>query len=248
MNVSQRLILVLLLVVASTTSHAAPLSTGANPPGGGGPTSFQVDDKMQVPGKVLSKGSYTIRIVDHLSDRMIVQVDHNGKMLSTFLALPSSGLPKQASQGPIVLSSGVNAKTALRGFTFPDGTVAEFVYPKAEAVGLAKANDAKIPAIDPESQGLKGNPALSQTDRDMVTLWMLSPTPVGPNDSGPGIKAERYQAQQASVSTPPRPKPRPAVAALPHTASNLPLTMFFGLLCSGAALVLMRRRLGSAGA
>ncbi len=236
----------------------------------GATSRLTISDDTQVPGKTLKPGDYTIRIVDHLSDRMIVRVERNGKMQSTFLAVPSSGLTKSGG-GPITLGSGANAKSALRGFAFPNGTVAEFVYPKAEAVGLAKANDTKIPAIDPASQGMKGNPSLSPTDREMVTLWLLSPTPVGP-DAAAGIKAERYQSpqvasasvpaaprKQAPVSTvahasqpaqsevasaaPAAPRTRPAMKALPHTAGIMPLVWLAGLFSLLGAVLLTGRRL-----
>lgn len=246
----------------------------------GSVSQLSVATDTQVPGKTLKAGEYTIRIVDHLSDRMIVRVERNGKMQSTFLAVPSSGLAK-AGSGAIPLGSGAGAKSALRGFAFPNGTTAEFVYPKAEAVGLAKANDTKIPAIDPASQGMKGNPSLSQTDRQMVTLWLLSPTPVGP-DAAAGIQAERYKPtqvantnvpsapaparqpvssatapvrqpvasaavstrqQDAVTTTPTRPKTRPAMTALPHTASLMPLVWLAGLMSLVGGSLMARRRL-----
>ena len=240
-------------------------------------TQLTLAQDTQVPGKTLKSGDYTIRIVDHLSDRMIIRVEKNGKMQATFLAVPSSGLGRTGS-GAIPLDKGAGAKSALRGFAFPNGTTAEFVYPKLEAVGLAKANDTKIPAIDPASQGMKGNPSLSPTDREMVTLWLLSPTTVGP-DAAAGIKAERYQQQVASVtppagvspasaprrqpiataapapqpvqqdpvavapSAPARPKTRPAMKALPHTAGTIPLVWLTGLLSLIGACLLTGRRL-----
>ena len=63
----------------------------------------------------------------------------------------------------------------------------------------------------------------------MVTLWLLSPTHVGPNDASGGIKAERYQ-QVASLAP-----HKPVVSRLPHTASYLPLVMLAGLLSLAAA-------------
>ena len=242
-------------------------------------SSFTVDNQTQVPGKTLKAGDYTIRIVDHLSDRMIVRIDRNGKQETTFLALPVSGLQKPSQQGPIRLVSG-KGKNALRGFSFPNGTVAEFVYPKEEAVGIAKANNTHIPAVDPASEGLSADSALSSADMKMVTLWMLSPVDVGPNGNGKGIAAERYQAprqtatvqaprpattppaprqstsvqqpqqvastrapqQVASVQPPPRPRARPIMTTLPHTAGNLPLVMITGLFSLGFATALARRR------
>ena len=237
----------------------------------GSVTQLSLAQDTQVPGKTLKSGDYTIRIVDHLSDRMIIRVEKNGKMQATFLAVPSSSLGK-AGSGSIALGSGASAKSALRGFAFPNGVTAEFVYPKLEAVGLAKANDTKIPAIDPASQGMKGNPSLSATDREMVTLWLLSPTTVGPN-SAAGIKAERYQSQQVAsvtapvapgaarrqpvVSAPPVqrdvasatpaapavPRTRPAMKALPHTAGTMPLVWLAGLFSLVGACLMTGRRL-----
>ena len=169
-------------------------------------SSFTVDNQTQVPGKTLKAGEYTIRIVDHLSDRMIVRIDRNGKQETTFLALPASGLQKPSQQGPIKLVNG-KGKNALRGFSFPNGTLAEFVYPKEEAVGIAKANNTKIPAVDPASEGLPADSALSSDDMKMVTLWMLSPVDVGPEGNGKGIAAERYQASRQAAAVP---APRPA--------------------------------------
>ncbi len=271
-----------LLVIAPLASGAAPLTlrplmvAAVMDAPSDAPAQLTIQEETQVPGKTLKKGAYTIRVVDHLTDRMIIEVDRDGKTQSTFLALPSSGISKPAGGGPIALGSGATSKAALRGFAFPDGTVAEFVYPKAEAVGLAKKNDTKIPAIDPDSQGMKGNPALSKQDREMVNLWLLSPTLVA-GESKPGIKAERYQPQTqtaavvppsqpqqpastsaqrsapvskaaplpqqvASASAPARPKAKPVMSALPHTAGNLPLVWLIGLLSlAGASLITARR-------
>ena len=189
------------LVVLSVTplglhamSAAPSIYSGALVEGTSGPVSqFTLNNSTQIPGQTLKAGAYTIRILDHLSDRMVIRVeDRKGKTKATFLALPSSGLGS-SGRGPIDLGSGAGAKAAMRGFSFDDGTTAEFVYPKAEAVGLAKANGTKIVAIDPRSEGRPEASKLSSDDLQMVTLWMLSPTTVGP-DNTPGIAAERYHA------------------------------------------------------
>ena len=226
--------------VSAAISEAATDPTGSS-------TSFTVSDSTQVPGKTLSAGTYTIRVVDHLSDRMIVRVEKKGKLQSTFLALPKSSLAR-TGQGPISLNAG--SKSAMRGFVFPDGTVAEFVYPKAEAVGLAKSNNTTIPAVDPASEGRPDTSKLSKNDMEMVTLWMLTPAPVGPGDSGPGVTAAKYQVaaassqggqQVAKTAVPARPRTHPAMAALPHTAGEMPLVLLagFGSLCAAGW---MRRR------
>ncbi len=201
-------------------------------------TDFTVSQQTQIPGTTLKPGSYSIHVVDKLADRTILEVDSaSGKSMATFLGLAGSGLPKSGA-GKIAYDSGSDGKNALRGFAFPKGPVLEFVYPKDEAVSLAKANGNKVPAIDPASEGRVADPTLSKGDMQVVTLWMLSTTKVGTDGTGPGIKAEKYQQQVASNHP-----PRPAIKELPHTASELPLLVLLGAgsLFGGAMLTVRRR-------
>jgi hypothetical protein len=164
-------------------------------------SNFSVTDSTTVPGKTLKSGNYSIHVVDHLSDRLILQIeDAKGKVQTTFLALDNQALRNGSVVGPVAWKTGPEKTTALRGFTFPGGGAVEFVYPKDDAVAIATVNDSKVPAIDPESEGRVSANHLSKDDLQMVTLWTLSPTRVGPeNHTQPAIQAERYQAPAASV-------------------------------------------------
>ena len=226
---------------------------------------LQISQKTEAPGVSLSPGSYTIRIADHLNDRIIVQLQKSGSQnVATLLAYPNSALSGSGT-GPVLFGTGLNSKPTLRGFAFPNGSVVEFVYPQGDAVTLAKANSVKVMAVDPASEGRPKLPQLTQSDMNEVTLWMLTPTPVQPGAPA-GIQAARYQAptsagavsgttetaaapqpyQNASpapasspapvqVASNPRPHIRPAVKQLPHTASNLPMIALTGLLSLGLA-------------
>ncbi len=215
----------LALVFGALTLHAAEPEA-----------KLKVNAPTAVPGSTLEPGSYTLSVVDHLSDRYILRVvGGSGAERPTFLGIPNPSL--KASAGEIKWGSGPDGTTYLKGWNFGGaaGTL-EFVYPKDEAVALAKANNASVAAIDPASEGRVSNNGLSKEDMQMVTLWLLSPTHVGPNNTSGGIKAERYQ-QVASVTP-----HKPVVSRLPHTASYLPLVMLAGLLSLAAAAGL---RLGS---
>ena len=228
-------------------------------------SSFTVADKAEIPGTTLTKGTYSIRVLDHLSDRMIVKVSKGTATKATFIGLPGQSLPATSSTGPITWGSAGKHKVALRGFSFSDGTVVEFVYPKAQAAALAKENSTKVAAIDPASEG-RVQDKLSNSDMQLVTLWLLSPTTVGP-DNTPGIAAEKYKApvqQVAGHSTPASTtmaksqtnlaglhadadkgnvRPKRALTALPHTAGPMPLIWLLGVFSLGGALAshFMRR-------
>ena len=180
---------------------------------------FTISDKTRIPGATLKPGSYNIQVVDHLSDRVIVRVEGNGGSThSTFLGLPNSSLGKPAVPGPITWGNAAQGTQYLRGWYFPNSASAiEFVYPKGDAVAIAKSNQAKVPAIDPASEGKVADKELSKDDMELVTLWLLSSTQVGPNDSTPAIKAERYQ-QVASAQT--NEPPRPQVSSGASTSSG----------------------------
>lgn len=150
----------------------------------------------QVPGKLLKPGAYTIRVVDHLTDRVILQVeDAQGRPLSTFLGLGASDLhASNGREGPVSWPNGPNDTDTLRGYSFPGGSMVEFVYPKEDAVAIAKLNTAKVAAVDPASEHKVAAKHLSADDLETITLWTLSSTRVGPEASSQAaITATRYQ-------------------------------------------------------
>jgi hypothetical protein len=224
----------------------------ATPPVDKPASSFSVAEKSEVPGLVLQPGSYSIRVLDHLSDRVIVRVESaDGSTHSTFIGLRDPDLKARTTPGQIPWDKAADGKKALRGFTFPGGTTIEFVYPKATAVSIAKVNSSSVPAIDPASEGRIADPSLSKDDMELVTLWMLSSTSVGPND--PAIQAAKFIAapepntvasssKQMTSSTKSTTPKKPIIAALPHTSSNLPLVELSGAASLFAAVGLFIRR------
>ncbi len=173
-----------------------------------------------VPGKTLAPGSYTIRVLDHLSDRYILRVDNaGGSSHALFIGIPSKSLDT-GTKGEIAWKTPAEGATYVRGWKFASLPALEFAYPKNDAVAVAKANDAQVPAIDPESDSMVAAAKLSPDEMHIVTLWLLTPTTVSPNAPA-GIQAKRL-TQLASARKP--------QGKLPHTASELPLTALLGVM------------------
>ncbi len=196
-------------------------------------TRLNVSEPTGVPGAVLSPGTYTIRVVDHLSDRSILSVEGpGGKNRTVFLGIPDK--TGSGTLGEVKWNTPVGGTTYLKGWNF-SGTTLEFAYPKLDAVAVAKANNAQVPAIDPESEGMITKAGLSSSEMHIITLWLLSPTNVGPQTPG-GVQAVRY-SQVASNAH------KPAIAKLPHTASLLPWMWLVGMVTGAAAFGLRGFRL-----
>lgn len=178
---------------------------------------MQITQPTEAPGFSLSRGTYSIRVADRLQDRLIVQIQKKGSgAASSLLGYPNPSLRGGSFTGPITFVSGLKGKPTLRGYAFPGGPVVEFVFPKKDAVDLAKNNDVRVMAVDTASEGRVALPNLTQTDMTEVTLWMLTPTPVDPATSKPGIQAARYQAPVTEAqNTPPAPLSAPANTASP---------------------------------
>ena len=85
------------------------------------PAHFQVSEQTEVPNVTLKPGAYSIRVVDHLKDRMIVEIQGRNNVHTTFIAIPASTMAA-ATTGPIPYSAGPKGKSALKGFSFPGGT------------------------------------------------------------------------------------------------------------------------------
>ena len=190
-----------------------------------GSATFAVAESTKVPGLTLKPGTYSIRVVDHLSDRLIVRVDdQSGSTHSTFIGVQNSDMPQPSVPGAVTWSSKTAGTAAMRGFEFPDGgPVVEFVYPKDDAVAIAKVNSAKVPAIDPASEGKVADPSLSKDDMEVVSLWMLSSTQVGPTSAQkPAIAAEKFQPVVAATAPTPASAPAPAPATAPTPVASAP--------------------------
>lgn len=186
---------------AQTPSAAAPETTSAQA------SQLQLNQPTEIPGQQLSRGSYNIRVADRLQDRIIVQIQKSGSKQSiSLLGYPNPGLRGGSFTGPVTFVSGLKSKPTLRGYAFAGGPVVEFIYPKTDAVTLAKANSVRVMAVDTSSEGRVSLPNLTQTDMSEVTLWMLTPTAVDPATAQPGIQAAKYQAPAPT-------QPAPAVQA-----------------------------------
>lgn len=197
------------------------LGTGVAQAGAAQPEgNLQVRTETGIPGKTLAPGTYHVQLADHLADRYLVSVEGPGQGRTLFLAIPSQKLPHKS--GEVLWADPVSGTTYLRGWEFAGTRPLEFVYPKADAVAIAKANNAQVPAYDPESEGMGSHLALTAEESKVVTLWLLTPTSVGPKTPA-GISAQRY-TEVASLEH------KPGIKKLPRTGSMLPMVWLTGLL------------------
>lgn len=188
---------------------------------------------------VLPAGVYVFKILDSQSDRHIVQIFDKDEttVYATILAIPNYRL--RATDKTVITFSERPAgePEALRAWFYPGRNWGEeFVYPKAQAVAIAKATNVPVlfTAIDLPAEVAE---PIKSVDEPMVAELKRAPIMA--------IKPTGEEVQVAEVVTPPpaqtevamaSPQSTTAAATLPSTASTLPLVAMFGFIALAGAV------------
>ena len=188
-------------------------------------TQMTFGQPVEVPGMVLSPGTYTFKLLDSLSDRNIVQIFNKDQshLYTTILAIPDYRLQPTGKTVVTFEERAKGSPQAIRAWFYPgDNFGQEFVYPKVRATQLASLNRQTVPA-EPEEAAVKPTP------EKMKQIHVTAVTPE---------KKEVELAQAIPpkpASPPPAAAPAPKETELPHTESPLPLIALIGFVSLAAA-------------
>jgi hypothetical protein len=197
-------------------------------------TIFTFSGPVEIPGRVLNPGTYVFKLADSMSDRNIVEVYNKDEnhLYGIFLAIPDYHL-KPAGKPIITFEErAAGAPEAVRAWFYPgDNYGHEFVYPKAKAVELAKANNQPVASMANEMAANITKPTKSMTEPHVMAMKQAP------------LKAQKPTEEEVEIAeafTPPPPGAQTQAAAnlpkkLPKTASPLPLLGLIGLLSIGTA-------------
>jgi LPXTG-motif cell wall-anchored protein len=190
-------------------------------------TTFTFSGPVEIPGKVLSPGTYVFKLADSQSDRNIVQVfnERENHLYGTYLAIPDYRL--QPTGKPVITfeERAAGAPPAVHAWFYPgDNYGHEFVYPKVKTAELATASTAAPPPPPP---------ATAQAPEENTT----SPEVTAPNNPPP--PQENPEVAQATPPSPPQTESQ-APQTLPQTASQFSLMMLIGLLSLASGGLLWR--------
>lgn len=202
-------------------------------------TVVTLQDPMQIPGTVLQPGTYVFKLADSQANRHVVRVLNadETEVIATIVASPNFRLRPTGDTALGFWETPAGAPAALRTWFYPgDNFGQEFAYSKAEAAQLAASTGQNVPTVEeqPQQQAQAAPPPAPPT-----------PAPV-PETPAPS-EQPRTEAAPPQQEPPPAPAPAPettspppaeAPAALPATATDLPLIGLIGLLSVGAAFAL----------
>lgn len=196
---------------------------------------------VEIPGQVLQPGTYVFKLADSASDRNIVEVFNKDEnhLYGIFLAIPDYRL--QPADKPIIKfeERAAGAPEAVKAWFYPgDSYGHDFVYPKAKAMALAKANNQPVPSMPNELAPNTTKPTKSMTEPHVMAMKQAA------------LKAQKPSQEEVQVAQAfPPAKPAASVSSparkeLPKTASTLPLIALAGLGSLLAAATLRLLALG----
>ncbi len=184
-------------------------------------TTIKFSQPFEIPGgKVLPAGTYVFKLLDSPYDRDIVQIfnEDQTQLYATILAIPNYHLNPAGETVIRFEERPVGTPQALKAWFHPNERWGhEFVYPPARAVELAKLTGEPVPEAP-----------LPITTGPETPVLSLEKVPVrAAEPSGEEV------APSEAFGTPPQ-----QAAALPKTASQLPLVGLIGLLSLGLGFAL----------
>jgi hypothetical protein len=191
-------------------------------------TVFTFSGPVEIPGQVLSAGTYVFKLADSSSDRNIVQVFNKDEthLYGTFLAIPDYRI-KPAGKTIITFEERpAGSPEAVKAWFYPGENYGrDFVYPKPKATALAKANNTPVPSMAAEFAANTIKPAATVKAPHIVAMSQAPLKAQKPTEEEVEI-AEVFAVSDEA----------PLPPTLPTTASPLPLIGLVGLLSIGAGV------------
>jgi len=182
-------------------------------------TTLTFSQPFEIPGgQVLPAGTYVFKLLDSSTDRNIVQIFNEDQthVYATILAIPNYRLHAPENTIMNFEERPAGSPVAIKAWFHPGDTLGhEFVYPKQRAIELAKAANEPVPFTASE---------------------LTAEAPVATLEKAP-IRAEEPSGEELPIAR--AFTAIPEAAALPQTASSLPLVGLIGLLSISAAFVLL---------
>jgi len=140
-----------LKVLCGAAALAAILAPNANADEWNKRTYLTFSGPVQIPGATLPAGTYTFEIANPDTSRHVIRVSEKdtNKPLGLFMTIPNERLTPPDDNLIMFAERPAGSPQAIQVWFYPGDTIGEeFVYPKSQAVQIAKANKKAVLATE----------------------------------------------------------------------------------------------------
>jgi hypothetical protein len=225
-------------------------------------TNVTFSGPVSIPGATLPAGTYVFRIADSQTNRNIVQIFDKDelKLITTILAVAAERPEPEGDPVITFKETAADRPPAVRYWYYAGEKAGnEFIYPRAQAMMIARASGESVPAFDTDSTDIdawkKGgvSTVTSSTEAQSSSTTAATPEPApAPTTVPPAREPEMtppapMTSAPSAAATQPEPPATPVGTSgraenLPRTASELPLVGLIGLVALTGALALRAAR------
>ncbi|HVB33323.1 MAG TPA: hypothetical protein VNJ52_02950 [Patescibacteria group bacterium] len=208
-------------------------STGADAQQANRKTTFTFSGPVEIPGLngpiTLAPGTYVFKVLEVIGTRNIVQVfnEDESHLYATILAI-TDYRPNPTGETIITFEERpANRPLAIKSWFYPGETYGRmFVYPKSEAVEIAKAAGEPVLSM-PEEEAANITEPVTSAEEPAVAALAKAP-----------VEAEEPSGKEVALGEVVRTRSTgPLVAqSLPRTASEMPLAALGGILLIGIGI------------
>ena len=199
---------------------------------------------VQLPRVTLPAGTYVFKLADIAGNRHVVQVFDKAekKIFATMLAVPNQRM--DATDKPVVMFAerASGSPQAVKVWYYPGETIGnEFVYPKSQAMKIAKANHMKVMAMNDDAT-MSNSAGVIPVEMKSAALGHFDENGEWQNDADAPVVSP---APMVMAKAEPAPAPMMAKSPrkhLPRTASSLVLFELISGLSLAAGFSLRKLR------
>ena len=111
-------------------------------------TEITVNERIEIPGYILTPGEYTMELVEGTAPTRVVAFrDSNGELITTTMALSAKRTDPEGTKFTFY-ETPATAPPAMRKWFYPGATIGlEFVYPESRSNELAKYSHRHVPSV-----------------------------------------------------------------------------------------------------
>ena len=203
---------------------------------------------VQLPGKTLQAGTYRFEMADINNAAHTVRVlnQDGSQVIGTFSTIPTTTPTRDLrDQETLVMFAErpAGAPQAAKEWYYPGRSIGEeFVYPKNQAMEIARANNTSVAAFDEDNKVVRidATGVVADDDGAAEAVTARAEAAQAPAPAPPASVGTSGQSPAAPAA---QPAPRPARTELPRTASPLALMQLLsGLAIAGGLCVRQIRR------
>ena len=191
-------------------------------------TILKFNQPVEVPGHVLTPGTYVFQLADPSADRNVVQIFSEDKkgmdhLVTTTMAIPDYRVATPVKTEVTFEERHRNTPEAVHSWFYPgDNYGWQFLYPKGQTLQVAKNARPTAPVTRASKAAATGSAATKAAATNTPTS---KPEVAQPEPKPLPVTLAQNRPPATSPLQPPAAKP----GELPKTASNLPLQVAIGL-------------------